>query len=114
MHTVNILMVVMRMPLLILLNGVLFKQKRVRRRVVTASDLPRNWDDFLHVNENKTELFHFFLSQLVSATYFHGRLAVLVVKPLVLILQLIPVPMKKQIRVCCCTLLMQPVLDVAK
>jgi hypothetical protein len=50
--------------------------KGVRRRVVAASDLPRNWADFLHVDENKTELFHF-LSQLVSATYFHGRLVLI-------------------------------------
>ena len=38
----------------------------MRRKVVPSGELPRNWSEFLHCDENKTELFHF-LSSYVSA-----------------------------------------------
>ena len=44
----------------------------VRRRVTPTADLPRNWSDFLHVSENKSELFHF-LSQHVASFNFGDR-----------------------------------------
>jgi hypothetical protein len=38
----------------------------VRRKVLPSAELPRNWADFLHCAENKTELFHFLSHRLVS------------------------------------------------
>ena len=46
--------------------------KGVRRRVTPTADLPRNWADFLHVDENKSELFHF-LSVSIADTNFVGK-----------------------------------------
>jgi len=38
----------------------------MRRKVVSSGELPRNWSDFLHCDDNKTELFQF-LSSCVAA-----------------------------------------------
>jgi hypothetical protein len=38
----------------------------VRRRVLPDSKIPGNWDSFLRVDDNKTELFHFLAEQAVS------------------------------------------------
>ena len=43
------------------------RQKRgkgVRRRVVPSAAIPKNWKDFLHVDDNKTELFSFLTHQV--------------------------------------------------
>jgi hypothetical protein len=37
----------------------------MRRKVVSSGELPRNWSDFLHCDENKTELFQFLSYLLV-------------------------------------------------
>ena len=39
--------------------------KGVRRRVLPDSKIPGNWDSFLRVDDNKTELFHFLAEQVV-------------------------------------------------
>jgi len=38
----------------------------VRRKVPASAELPRNWADFLHCADNKTELFHFLSTRVVS------------------------------------------------
>ena len=38
----------------------------VRRRVLPGAELPRNWADFLHNEDNKKELFHFLSPYLIS------------------------------------------------
>ena len=43
------------------------RQKRgkcVRRRVVPSAAIPKNWKDFLRVDDNKTELFSFLSHQV--------------------------------------------------
>jgi len=52
------------------------RQKRgkgIRRRVTSTTKLPKNWRDFLCVNENKTELFSFLSQQIASATTEEGK-----------------------------------------
>ena len=44
------------------------RQKRgkgIRRRVAPSTQIPRNWKDFLRVDENKTELFKFLSQQAI-------------------------------------------------
>jgi hypothetical protein len=44
------------------------RQKRgkdIRRRVVPTTTVPKNWKDFLRVDENKTELFSFLSRQVI-------------------------------------------------
>jgi hypothetical protein len=41
--------------------------KGIRRRVVPAAAMPKNWKDFLRVDENKTELFSFLSGQIILA-----------------------------------------------
>jgi hypothetical protein len=36
----------------------------VKRRVMPSAVLPTNWSSFLHVDDNKTELFHFLATEL--------------------------------------------------
>jgi len=38
----------------------------VRRKVSASAELPRNWAAFLHCADNKTELFHFLSTRVVS------------------------------------------------
>ena len=40
--------------------------KGIRRRVTPSTAVPKNWQDFLRVDDNKEELFHY-LSQVSSA-----------------------------------------------
>ena len=40
--------------------------KGVRRRVEPSSTVPRNWQEFLRINENKTELFSFLASFVIA------------------------------------------------
>ena len=49
------------------------KGKGVRRRVVPTIVIPKNWKDFLHVDENKTELFKFLSQQVTSITPVEGK-----------------------------------------
>ena len=44
----------------------------IRRRVLSASQIPRNWKSFLRVSENKSELFHF-LAEEVSLIQVDGK-----------------------------------------
>lgn len=46
--------------------------KGVRRRVERSSKVPSNWQTFLRVNENKTELFNL-LAEEVTSTEFQGK-----------------------------------------
>ena len=39
--------------------------KGKRRRVASSTMIPKNWKDFLRVDENKSELFHFLSQQVV-------------------------------------------------
>ena len=41
--------------------------KGIQRRVTSTFQLPKNWRDFLHVNENKAELFNFLLQEIASS-----------------------------------------------
>ena len=43
--------------------------KGVRRKVSSSSDLPSSWPDFLHVDQNKTELFQFLSNRISSASF---------------------------------------------
>jgi len=52
------------------------RQKRgkgIRRRVSPTTLLPQNWKDFLHVNENKTELFKFLAQQVICLPTDEGK-----------------------------------------
>ena len=52
------------------------RQKRgkgIQRRVASTTHLPKNWRDFLRVNENKTELFNFLSQQIASVTTDEGK-----------------------------------------
>ena len=40
--------------------------KGIRRRVAKSSTIPGNWKDFLHISENKTELFSFLARSVTS------------------------------------------------
>ena len=40
--------------------------KGVRRRAALTSAIPNNWQSFLRVNENKTELFHLLAEQVAT------------------------------------------------
>lgn len=84
-----------------------------RRHVVPASSLPRNWHDFLHVDENKTELFSF-LSKLVIENTF-GKAKQIVVTDGSSVKSTSPVPdenllmlvcMRRQTLECYCTYFM--------
>ena len=45
--------------------------KGVRRRVAAANSNPGNWQEFLRVDENKTELFKFLAHEVVSIHLTH-------------------------------------------
>ena len=52
------------------------RQKRgkgIRRRVTSTTQLPKNWRDFLHKNENKAELFNFLLQQIACSITDEGK-----------------------------------------
>ena len=52
------------------------RQKRgkgIRRRVTSTIQLPKNWRDFLHMNENKAELFNFLSQQIASSITDEGK-----------------------------------------
>ena len=51
----------------------------IRRHVVPAAPVPRNWQAFLRSNENKTELFKFLSGMLASMTLQHRQELVLTV-----------------------------------
>ena len=42
------------------------RRKGVRRRVLPTTAIPRDWNSFLRVNENKTELFNLLSQQVTS------------------------------------------------
>ena len=44
-----------------------------RRKVLPSADLPRNWAEFLHNDENKTELFKFLSDTLLSLVVIDGK-----------------------------------------
>jgi len=46
--------------------------KGVRRRIDLSSKVPTNWQSFLRVSENKTELFHM-LAKEITSTDFQGK-----------------------------------------
>lgn len=43
--------------------------KGTRRRVLSSAYVPKNWNDFLRVDKNKTELFSFLSHQLMTITW---------------------------------------------
>ena len=47
--------------------------KGVRRRVVAGGVIPGNWQNFLHVDKNKTELFSFLSKALLKAFNHEGK-----------------------------------------
>ena len=52
------------------------RQKRgkgIRRRVAPSSRIPKNWKDFLRVDENKTELFNFLSQQAIHLPIDEGK-----------------------------------------
>ena len=52
------------------------RQKRgkgIRRRVAPSTQIPKNWNNFLHVDENKTELFKFLSQQAIHLPIDQGR-----------------------------------------
>ena len=42
------------------------RQKGIRRRVAPSTQIPKNWKDFLHVDDNKTKLFTFLSQQAIN------------------------------------------------
>ena len=50
----------------ILKNKIPFLGKGIRRRVLPATKIPGNWQSFLRLNENKTELFGFLANQVTK------------------------------------------------
>ena len=53
------------------------RQKRgkgMRRRVAPSTLLPKNWKDFLRLDENKTELFHFLSQQVTHLPTDEGKI----------------------------------------
>ncbi|CAC5409047.1 unnamed protein product [Mytilus coruscus] len=55
--------------------------KGVRRRVLPDSRVPGNWEEFLRINDNKTELFTYLAEQLVaSATGYDEQKQVITTK----------------------------------
>ena len=49
------------------------KGKGIRRRVAPTTMLPKNWRDFLRVDENKTELFKFLSQQVTHLPIEKGK-----------------------------------------
>ena len=52
------------------------RQKRgkgIRRRVAPTTLIPKNWNDFLHVDENKTELFKFLSQRVTDSPIGEGK-----------------------------------------
>ena len=52
------------------------RQKRgkgIRRRVAPSTQIPKNWKDFLRVDENKTELFNFLSQQAIHLPIDEGK-----------------------------------------
>ena len=52
------------------------RQKRgkgVRRRVSPSTTIPKSWKDFLHVDDNKTELFKFLTQHVTCLTVDEGK-----------------------------------------
>ena len=47
--------------------------KGVRRRVAPSTQIPKNWKDFLRVDENKTELFKFLSQQAIHLPIDEGK-----------------------------------------
>ena len=47
--------------------------KGIRRRVASATFLPSKWKDFLHLEENKTELFRFLSHQAIRIPVVDGK-----------------------------------------
>ena len=47
--------------------------KGTRRRVLPSTAIPNDWHSFLHVDENKVELFHFLFEQAASLQVAEGK-----------------------------------------
>jgi len=47
--------------------------KGIQRRVASATFLPSKWKDFLHLEENKTELFRFLSHQAIKIPVVDGK-----------------------------------------
>ena len=45
----------------------------IQRRVSSTTQLPKNWKDFLHVNENKTALFKFLARKVICLSTDDGK-----------------------------------------
>ncbi len=53
------------------------RQKRgkgIRRRVAPSTQIPKNWKDFLRVDENKKELFNFLSQQAIHLPIDEGNM----------------------------------------
>jgi len=64
----------------------------VRRRVVGAATIPRNWQNFLRVDSNKTELFAFFSDTMIKGYGYEQDGKTLVVTGDVEVLSKPPLP----------------------
>ena len=49
--------------------------KGIRRRVAAANKIPGNWQEFLRLADNKTELFRFLAHQVGNTSKSHGHTA---------------------------------------